>query len=366
MFGDQPIRQKPIETDTMNEANILKKFLSAATAAAILALTACTTYPAHETVVSAVEKDKPVVGEGRMIPITTDKGTFNVWTKKVGDSPSMKVLLLHGGPGFTHEIYENFADYLPKEGIEFYYYDQLGSYFSDQPNMDGLLSNERFVDEVEQVRQALGLTPDNFYLYGQSWGGILAMEYALAYQDKLKGLIISNMMASIPDYNTYANDVLMADMAPAVLAELEAMEAAEDYSNPRYETLLMENHYVDHILRAPSNEWPAPVLRSFSHMNPDVYIPMQGPSELGASGIIGEWDVKDQLKNIRVPTLVIGAQYDTMDPAHMQWMASEIQNARSAIMPNGSHLSQWDDPSNFFPALINFIKDVDDGKKALK
>ncbi|MFT4789815.1 MAG: proline iminopeptidase [Paraglaciecola sp.] len=124
----------------MNETIILKKLLTAATAFVVLALTACTTYPAHENVVSVAEKDRPVVGEGRMISITTDKGMFNVWTKKVGDSPSMKVLLLHGGPGFTHEIYENFADYLPKEGIEFYYYDQLGSYFSDQPNMDGLLS----------------------------------------------------------------------------------------------------------------------------------------------------------------------------------------------------------------------------------
>ena len=330
-----------------------------------LAFAGCATAPATQsadTSVRSAEKDMPVVGEGRYIPITTDKGTFNVWTKKVGDSPSMKVLLLHGGPGFTHEIYENFADHLPKDGIEFYYYDQLGSYFSDQPDMDGLLSNARFVDEVEQVRQALGLTSDNFYLYGQSWGGILAMEYALAHQDKLKGLIISNMMASIPDYNTYAHDVLMADMDPAILSELETLEAAEDYTNPRYESLLMENHYIYHILRAPSDAWPAPVLRSFSHMNPDVYIPMQGPSELGASGILGDWDVKDQLKNITVPTLVIGAKYDTMDPAHMEWMAGEIPNARSRIMPNGSHLSQWDDPEHFFPALINFIKDVDDGE----
>ena len=338
----------------------MKTFLAslAAVALAACATSPASTGPGNDMVTN--EKDAPVAGQGQMIPITTDKGTFKVWTKKVGDSPSMKVLLLHGGPGFTHEIYENFADYLPEEGIEFYYYDQLGSYFSDQPDMDGLLSNERFVAEVEQVRQALGLNSNNFYLYGQSWGGILAMEYALAHQDKLKGLIISNMMASIPDYNTYAHDVLMADMDPEVLAELEAMEAAEDYSNPRYEGLLFEHHYVDHILRAPADEWPEPVMRSFTHMNPEVYIPMQGPSELGASGILGDWDVKDQLKSINVPTLVIGAKYDTMDPAHMEWMASEIPNARSATMPNGSHLSQWDDAENFFPALINFIKDVDD------
>lgn len=181
----------------------------------------------------------PVVGEGRMIPITTDKGKFEVFTKKVGDSPTMKVLLLHGGPGGTHEFFENFSDHLPAAGIEFYYYDQLGSYFSDQPNMGGLLSIDRFVDEVAQVRQAFGLDDDNFYLYGQSWGGILGMEYALAHQDKLKGLIVSNMVSSIPVYNDYAHNVLMADMDPAILARLEALEADEDYENPDYMGLLM-------------------------------------------------------------------------------------------------------------------------------
>lgn len=108
----------------------------------------------------------------------------------------------------THEFFENFDGYLPNEEIEYIYYDQLDSYYSDKPNDSTLWTTEHFVEEVEQVRKALNLDKDNFYLLGQSWGGILAMEYALKYQDNLKGLIISNMMASASEYQKYADEVL--------------------------------------------------------------------------------------------------------------------------------------------------------------
>src|SRR4051794_30897077 len=171
-------------------------------------------------------------GGVRLIPIDTPKGTFRVWTKRVGNHPTMKVLLLHGGPGFTHEYLEACDSYLPAAGIEYYYYDQLGSYYSDQPDDPDLVNLPHFVDEVEQVRSALGLDLDNFYLYGQSWGGILAIEYALKYQKHLKGLVISNMMAGIPQYNDYARRVLMPAMDQTALAEIQGIEAAEDYENP--------------------------------------------------------------------------------------------------------------------------------------
>lgn len=316
-----------------------------------------TASPAGET----AEKDTPVVGSGRMIPVNTEKGTFNVWTKRVGDNPTIKVLLLHGGPGNTHEVYEIFGQHFPEAGIEFYYYDQLGSYFSDQPDEPDLWQTARFVEEVEQVRLALGLGPDNFYLYGQSWGGLLAIEYALKYQANLKGLIISNMMASIPAYNQYAANVLMADMDPGVLAQLKAFEAAKDYANPMYTELLIQHHYVDHVMRMPADQWPDAVNRTFAHVNTNVYIPMQGPSELGASGILENWDRTADLPKITVPTLVIGATYDTMDPAHMEWMAGAVQNGRFHLCPNGSHLSQWDDEQVFFDGLIRFLRDVDSG-----
>ena len=304
-------------------------------------------------------RDDVLSGGVKMISVETPKGTFRVWTKRVGNNPSIKVLILHGGPGFSHEYLEAFDSYFPTASIEYYYYDQLGSYFSDQPEEPELWELPRFVEEVEQVRQALGLSKDNFYLYGQSWGGILAIEYALKYQQHLKGLIISNMMASIPAYNEYAEKVIMPAMDQTVLAEIKVYEAAGDYDNQRYMELLFEHHYVEHVLRMPLEEWPDPVNRGFEHYNAAVYIPMQGPSELGASGKLGQWDRTSDLDEILVPTLVIGAEYDTMDPKHMEWMASAFPDGRYLYCPKGSHLAMYDDQEIYFDGLIKFIRDVD-------
>jgi proline iminopeptidase len=301
-------------------------------------------------------------GGVRLIPVSTPSGTFRVWTKRTGNNPEIKVLLLHGGPGATHEYLEAFDSYFPGAGIEYYYYDQLGSAYSDQPNDASLWEIPRFVDEVEQVRQALGLDASNFYLYGQSWGGMLAIEYALAHQEHLKGLIISNMMASVPAYNAYAHDVLMPMMDQEALAEIQSLEQAGDYANPRYMELLTEHYYVDHILRLPADQWPDPVNRAFAKLNAEIYVPMQGPSELGASGKLVDWDRMESLSEISVPTLVIGARYDTMDPRHMEWMAGAFPNGRYLYCPNGSHFALYDDQKTYFEGLIAFIRDVHAGR----
>lgn len=307
-------------------------------------------------------RDDVLSGGVKMIPIETPKGTFHVWTKRIGNNPTVKVLLLHGGPGATHEYLEAFDSYFPGAGIEYYYYDQLGSYYSDQPDEPDLWEIPRFVDEVEQVRQALGLSQDNFYLYGQSWGGILAIEYALKYHQHLKALIISNMMASIPQYNVYAQTVLMPDMEPTALAAIQQYEAAGEYENPRYMELLMQHYYLHHVLRMPLEEWPEPTNRMFKHLNPAIYVPMQGPSELGASGKLIDWDRTADLPQIEVPTLVIGARYDTMAPKHMEWMATAVQHGRYLHCPHGSHLALYDDQEVYFRGLVQFIEDVSRGR----
>ena len=293
-----------------------------------------------------------------MVPITTPSGDFRVWTKRVGTNADIKVLLLHGGPGMTDELYESFDVWFPGAGIEYYYYDQLGSFRSDVPEDPSLWTLERFVDEVEQVRQALGLDSSNFVLLGQSWGGLLAMEYAVHYQQHLKALVVSNMMSSSKLYNDFANNVLMPKMDQDVLAELKKFEADGTTDNPRYEELLMEHHYVLHVCRMPLEEWPDPVLRSLSHVNPAIYVPMQGPSELGMSGSLEPWDRSGDLKDINVPTLVIGAAHDTMDPEHMRWMSEQFPQGQFLLCPNGSHLAQYDDPQHYFPGLIEFLNNL--------
>ncbi|MGO8830604.1 MAG: proline iminopeptidase-family hydrolase [Steroidobacteraceae bacterium] len=303
-----------------------------------------------------------LTGGVRLITVQTPKGPFRVWTKRVGNNPRIKVLLLHGGPGATHEYFEALDTYFPGAGIEYYYYDQLGSAYSDQPDQPELWALPRFVEEVEQVRRALRLDKDNFYLLGQSWGGILALEYALKYQQNLKGLIISNMVPSIPAYNRYARQVLMPAMDPKVLAEIQSLEAAGKYEDPRYEELLLNNFYNQHILRMPPAEWPDPVLRAFAKINKKIYIPMQGPSEMGASGQLADWDRTADLARITVPTLAIGARYDTMEPAQMKLIADRVRHGRYLYCPNGSHLAIYDDQVVYMTGLIRFIEDVDAGR----
>jgi len=302
-------------------------------------------------------RDDVLSGGSRLIPISTPSGTYRVWVKRVGNNPDLRVLLLHGGPGATHEYLEACDSYLPAAGIEYYYYDQLGSGFSDHPDEPSLWEVDRFVAEVEQVRQALSLDRHCFVLYGQSWGGILAIEYALRYQQHLRGLVISNMMSSVPDYNAYAERVLMPQMDQAALAEIKSLEAAGQIEDPRYMELLNEQHYIRHVLRIPAAEYPDPVQRAFAHINPAIYVSMQGPSELGisADAKLVDWDRSADLTSIEVPTLVIGAEHDTMDPAHLRMMAGRLPAGRYLHCPEGSHLAMYDDQETYFGGLVDFL-----------
>jgi len=294
----------------------------------------------------------------RMVPVSTTAGEFRVWTRQAGESATTKVLLLHGGPGATHEYLLALEEPLVAAGMEVWFYDQLGSHHSDQPDDPSLWEIPRFVDEVEQVRVALGFDRDDFVLYGQSWGGVLALEYALAHQQHLKGLVVSNMMSSGPAYNEYAEQVLMPTMDQDVLAEIKRMEAAGD-TGTAYEELLMEHHYVHHVLRRPADQWPAEAVATLAHINHDIYVPLQGPSELGISGKLLHWDRSDDLARISVPTLVIGAQHDTMDPQHLRWMAGELPQGSYLHCPDGSHMAMLDDHDVYVAGLLGFLRDLE-------
>jgi proline iminopeptidase len=320
----------------------------------ITMLTSCKNEPAKSDYFASDEKDVKDGGV-KMVTIETPKGKFNVWTKRIGNNPKIKLLLLNGGPGMSHEYFECMESFLPKEGIEFIYYDQLGTGYSDNPNDTAMWDLPRYVEEVEQVRKALKLDKDNFYLLGHSWGGILGMQYALKYQSNIKGLIVSNMMASCPKYGEYSK-VLEKQMNPEVLKTIKELEAKKDYANPKYMDLLMNNFYNQHILRKPVNEWPEPVNRASSRLNQSLYITMQGPSELGISGKLTNWDVSKQLPNITVPTLVIGAKHDTMDPEYMKWMATQFKSGTYLYCQNGSHMCMYDDQETYFKGLIDFLK----------
>ncbi len=324
-------------------------------------VTGCATAPADESLKDFFKDETVGVKTGgvRILQIESLGKKFKVWTKSLGNSPTMKLLLLSGGPGTSHEYFECMESFLPAEGIELIYYDQLGTGFSDNPDDTAYWDLDRYVEEVEQVRKALGLNNENCYLLGHSWGGLLGMQYALKYQDSIRALIISNMMSDVPAYGKYAQEVLAKGMDSAVVAQIRQIEAKGDYANPGYMELLVPNFYEKHVLRMPAAEWPEPFNRAMGRLNQSLYVTMQGPSEFGVAGRLINWSVKDRLKELKLPTLVIGGTHDTMDPEHMKWMAGQVQKGTFLLCPNGSHMSMYDDQETYMNGLKDFIKRTD-------
>ena len=304
-------------------------------------------------IIAALLAATVMTGGSRMIDI--DGGKYHVWTDRVGKGP-VKMLTLHGGPGFPHDYFECFEDFLPQQGVQFYYYDQLGVGNSDQPSDDTLWTVDRYREEVEQVRKGLGL--DKFYLYGHSWGGMLGIEYALAHQDHLKALIISDMTAGIPAYEAYAQK-LLAELSEEDRATLAKYAAAGNYDAPEYQNIMMGKVYAAHLIRL--QPWPEPVERAFKKFNQKIYNTMQGPNEFVITGNFKNWDRWADLPRIKVPTLIIAGEKGTMNPDDIRRMGKLIPRSR-VVLTKGSHLEMYDDQQTYFRELVKFIKDVEAGK----
>lgn len=286
----------------------------------------------------------------KMVPVVG--GKYKVWTKRIGSGP-VKVLLLHGGPGFSHDYLEAMESFLPQAGIEMIYYDQLGCGNSDHPDDPALWTLPRYLEELEEVRAGLGL--DQFVLYGHSWGGLLAIEYALHHQHRLRGLVISNMNAGIQSVLRNL-DAIKRQLPPAVLAQLQALEAREAYDAPEYQAIMMEYLYPKAICRL--DPWPEAVSRAFGRVNPAIYHRMQGKSEFVINGNLKDWERWDRLHEIKVRTLALGAQHDEMHPDDIRRMAALMPNARAAICAGGSHLAMWDAQAAYFSHLLGFLAKV--------
>jgi proline iminopeptidase len=229
----------------------------------------------------------------------------------------------------------------------------LGCNNSDQPDDPSLWTLARYTEEVEEVRRALGL--EHFVLYGHSWGGILAIEYALHHQQHLRGLVISNMTAGVQSFLKRA-DFIKRGLAPDIRAHLAALEAKQDYDSPDYQKIMMEDLYPKMLCRI--QPWPEPVSRCFRHINERIYNLMQGKSEFLVTGNLKDWERWDRLHEIKVKALTVGAQFDEMDPEDMKKMAGLMPNARYAFCPKGSHLCMWDDQEAYFRQLLAFLQAI--------
>ncbi len=262
----------------------------------------------------------------------------------------MPVLTLHGGPGFPHYYFECFEDFLPQDRTRFWYYDQLGCGFSDRPDDPALWTVDRFREEVDQVRASLGL--DRFVLYGQSWGGMLAIEYSLAYPQYLSGLVISNMTASVSSYVKYVSE-LRAAVPPEIGIAMQEFEDRGDYLAAEYQQLLFAHLYSRHICRL--DPWPEPAMRSFASLNTQVYNTMQGPSEFTVTGNFKSWDRWADLHGISMPTLLLVGRFDTMAVEDIERMGSLIPDSQVVVCENGTHLAMYDDQEAYFGALVPFL-----------
>jgi proline iminopeptidase len=283
-----------------------------------------------------------------MLDITANNNSYKVWVKKVGKG-NKHLLMLHGGPGCTSEYFENFPKYIDTNIYSIYFYDQLGSYRSSHPNDTTLWNTSRFVNEVYQVQNALGI--DKIFLLGHSWGGILGLEYALKYPEKLQGFIMSNMVASIPKYEAY-NKILRTQQPKNIIDTLEKYEQLRDFKNKSY-VAQIDKIYKKHICRL--NTWPSAVERTFAHLNETIYMQMQGPNEFTFEGNLTGWDKWEAMKTLKMPVLTIGADFDTMNPAEMEEMSKMVKNGTFKLCKNSGHMAMWDSPTDYFEGLNSFL-----------
>ena len=292
--------------------------------------------------------------------ITLDNG-YHLWTNTQGEG-DIHLLALHGGPGGNHEYWEDTAEQLAKQGlnVQVTMYDQLGSLYSDQPDYSDpeiakkYLTYEYFLDEVDEVRAKLGL--NNIYLIGQSWGGLLVQEYAVKYGQHLKGAIISSMVDEIDEYVDHVNALREKTLPADAVAFMKECEDRNDYSNPKYQEYvqIMNEQYVDR--KQPSK------LYHLKDLGGDaVYNVFQGDNEFVVTGKLKDWHFRDQLKNIKVPTLLTFGEHETMPLETAKTMDSLIPNSRLVTTPNGGHHHMVDNPDVYYKHLADFIRSVEDG-----
>lgn len=292
--------------------------------------------------------------------ITLDNG-YHLWTNTQGEG-DIHLLALHGGPGGEHEYWEDVAQQLKKQGlnVQVTMYDQLGSWYSDSPDFSDpqvrkdILNYDYFLDEVDEVRDKLGL--DNFYLIGQSWGGLLVQEYAAKYGKHLKGAIISSMVDRIDDYTKHLNQVRDKALSPDQVAYMKECEAKGDYDNDKYQAYvdILNKGYID-------RKQPSKLDHLISVTNTDIYGAFQGDNEFVVTGKLAEWNFTDHLKDIKVPTLVTFGEHETMPVETGKRMAEMIPNAQFVSTPNGGHHHMIDNPDVYYDHLATFIRQVEDG-----
>jgi L-proline amide hydrolase len=282
---------------------------------------------------------------------------YRTWYRTVGDGEDdgkLPVLYLHGGPGGTHDYLEPLEG-MAGTGRRAIFYDQLGCGKSDLPDDPSLWKVETFLDELGRIREHLGL--ERLHIFGNSWGGMLAMEYALTGPAGVASMIVASSPASIPQWVAEANR-LRSLLPDEVQETLTRHEEAGTTDSPEYEEACLV-YYKRHVCRL--DDWPDCVNRSFRFIEEHgvVYRTMNGPSEFHVTGPLKDWDISGQLGEIRIPTLVITGEHDEATPAINEAVSSGISGSESVVYPGCSHMAHVEDPEGYMRVLDGFLTRIE-------
>jgi len=284
-------------------------------------------------------------------------GGAETWYRVVGDGEkpgALPILLLHGGPGGAHDYLESMQE-LADTGRRVIFYDQLGCGRSPYPSDPAKWTVELFVDEVDAIRDALGL--DRLHLLGQSWGGMLGMEYALRQPPGLQSLIVCDSPASMRLWVQEANR-LREGLPPDVQQTLLRHEAEGTTESDEYQTAI-HVFYDRHVCRVV----PAPdyVQRSMDHILNEVYLTMNGPSEFHVVGTLKDWDITPRLGEISVPTLIISGAHDEATPLISRTINEGIPGSEWVLFDDSSHMPHVEEPERFLQVVGDWLERHDPG-----
>jgi L-proline amide hydrolase len=283
----------------------------------------------------------------------------STWYRVVGDLKSTKtpVMVLHGGPGAGHNYCEPIADVLAQTGRAAVLYDQIGcgnsTHLPDKPKE--FWTPELFMEELVLLTQHLGIS-NKYNIVGQSWGGMLGMQFAISKPKGLNAMVIADSPASMEVWVSEANK-LRKELPPEVEATLLKHEAAETTEDPEY-VAAVDVFYSRHLCRIPQ---PPYVVASFEQLaaDPTVYHTMNGPSEFHVIGSLKHWDIRLQLKEITTPTLLVSGQYDEATPAMIKEIHGLIPGSKWELFAESSHMPHVEEPAKFKRVVSEFLDSND-------
>ena len=273
---------------------------------------------------------------------------FDLFYRQFGEPRKGEILCLHGGPGATHDYLLSIAD-LAAHGYRVTFYDQLGCGRSQVPKNVALFVPEHYIEEVEAFRRKMRLGKP--HIVGSSWGGMLAIAYALKYQRNMATMTTVGGLHSVP-LTLRGMERMKLGLSKNLQQTLAKYEADGDYDNPEYTKAVMA-FYNKHLCRL--SPWPQELTYSLDHISKPVYGTMNGPNEFTIIGNTRYWDVTDRLKTIKVPTLVLGGRYDEVSPTVAREIHRHVRGSELTIFPNSSHLPFWEERETFMKRVLRFL-----------